>query len=267
MSASPKLEQVFDTKVLATGLGEHVKNFDFSKISVKDQTQDDHLHLDLAPSFGKLTQESVKSMDKELKVMIAGTMHALEKERKKGEGIPWETVVSVMTQNPLLEPNGDEIVRSDKLIKEGHGLFKFDGSPDQAIVEQVNSWFVSLIRDEDILLSTRIDIKVMAAIVAQTGAMVKSFGSVLYEKEIHQKTIVDIGVLRFPDLDHPYFKVYRIKLIAWSRSKRILAAQKDKNGIVGEFASRRFRPRKSTMEKLSQATIEKAVAEAEALFN
>ncbi|KAI0329992.1 hypothetical protein GY45DRAFT_1251649 [Cubamyces sp. BRFM 1775] len=235
-------------------------------MSVKDQNSDDHLHLDLAPSFGKLTQESVKTMDDELKVMIAGTMRALEKERKKGEGISWETVVSVMTQNPLLEPNGDEIVRSDKLIKEGHGLFKFDGSPDQAVVEQVNSWFVSLIRDEDVLLSTHIDIKVMADIVAQTGAMVKSFGSVLYEKEEHQKTIVDIGVLRFPDLDNPYFKVYRIKLIAWSRSKRLLAAQRDKNGIVGEYASRRFRPRKSTMEKLSKATIQKAVAEAEALF-
>ena len=34
MSASPKLEQVFDTKVLATGLGEHVKNFDFSKVRI-----------------------------------------------------------------------------------------------------------------------------------------------------------------------------------------------------------------------------------------
>ena len=65
---------------------------------------------------------------------------------------------------------------------------------------------MGLIRDEDVLLSTNIDIEVMADIVAQTGAMVKSFGSVLYEKEIHQKTIVDIGVLRFPDIDNPYFK-------------------------------------------------------------
>ena len=71
---------------------------------------------------------------------------------------------------------------------------------------------MGLIRDEDVLLSTNIDIKVMADIVAQTGAMVKSFGSVLYEKEEHQKTIVDIGVLRFPDLDNPYFKVSVVSL-------------------------------------------------------
>ena len=57
------------------------------------------------------------------------------------------------------------------------------------------------------LKSTHIDINVMAAIVAQTGAMVNSLGSLLYMKEEHQKTLVDIGVLRFPDLDNPYFKV------------------------------------------------------------
>ncbi|KAI0330041.1 hypothetical protein GY45DRAFT_795182 [Cubamyces sp. BRFM 1775] len=267
VSDTVKLEQVFDPKVLTSGLAELVKNFDFSQLSVKDETKDDYLHLDLAPSFGGLTKEDVKAMDEQLKVMISGTMRALEKERQKGENISWETVVSVMTQNPLLEPFGDEIVRSDKLIKEGNGFFKFDGSPDRAIVEQVNSWFAALIQDEDVLKSTHIDINVMGAIVAQTGAMVNSIGSLLYMKEEHRKTLVDIGVLRFPDLDNPFFKVYRIKLVAWSRSARVLVAQQDKNGIVGEFASRRFRPRKSVMDKLSRNTVNKAVAEAEALFS
>ena len=92
-------------------------------------------------------------MDNELKVMIAGTMRALEKERKQGEGIPWETVISVMTQNQLLEPNGDEIVRSDKLLKEGHGLFKFDGSPDPAVVEQVPFLFSSYAMQRNNLLT------------------------------------------------------------------------------------------------------------------
>ncbi|KAI0654173.1 hypothetical protein C8Q70DRAFT_937231 [Cubamyces menziesii] len=267
VSDTVKLEKVFDPKVLASGLGELVKGFDFSQLSLNDQTKDDYLHLDLAPSFGALTKEDVKAMDEQLKVMISGTMRALEKERQKGESISWETVVSVMSQNPLLEPFEDEIVRSDKLIKEGNSFFKFDGSPDHAIVEQVNSWFATLVQDEDVLKGTHIDINVMAAIVAQTGAMVNSLGSLLYMKEEHQKTLVDIGVLRFPDLDNPYFKVYRIRLVAWSRSARVLVAQQDKNGIVGEFASRRFRPRKSVIEKLPRKTVDKAIVEAEALFS
>lgn len=55
--------------------------------------------------------------------------------------------------------------------------------------------------------STKIDIKVLANIVAQTGATVDAFVTVFYKEEKHEKTVVDIGVLRFPDIDNPYFKV------------------------------------------------------------
>jgi hypothetical protein len=47
----------------------------------------------------------------------------------------------------------------------------------------------------------------MAEIVARTGTMVESLSTLFYRKEKHEKTVVDIGVLRFPDIEHPYFKV------------------------------------------------------------
>jgi hypothetical protein len=58
-----------------------------------------------------------------------------------------------------------------------------------------------------VLKSTSIDIKVMAHIVAQTGATIDSFPALIYKNEYHSKTMVDIGVLRFPDISHPHFKV------------------------------------------------------------
>lgn len=61
--------------------------------------------------------------------------------------------------------------------------------------------------DPDVLNSTKIDINVLAKIVAQTGATVDSFESFFAKEEHHEQTLVDIGVLRFPDIDHPYFKV------------------------------------------------------------
>ncbi|KDR77777.1 hypothetical protein GALMADRAFT_65750, partial [Galerina marginata CBS 339.88] len=69
-------------------------------------------------------------------------------------------------------------------------------------------------------------------IVAQTGATVDSFESFFAKTEKHEKTIVDIGVLRFPDQDHPYFQVYRIKIHAWSESERVFFVQEDSNGIL-----------------------------------
>ena len=74
-------------------------------------------------------------MDDELKIMIAGTLKVLGKQTDKS----WKSVLSTMMQNELLEPDGEEIARADKLIKESSSDFKTDGSPDEAIVREVCS--------------------------------------------------------------------------------------------------------------------------------
>lgn len=71
---------------------------------------------------------------------------------------------------------------------------------------------MKFIEDEDVLESTKIDINVLGRIVAQTGATVDSFEAFFAKSEHHEQTIIDIGVLRFPDIDHPFFKVYRNKI-------------------------------------------------------
>ena len=55
--------------------------------------------------------------------------------------------------------------------------------------------------------STKIDIKAMGEIVARTGAAVVSFETLFYARGSHDKTLIDIGVLRFPDTSNPHFKV------------------------------------------------------------
>ncbi|KDR77776.1 hypothetical protein GALMADRAFT_210023 [Galerina marginata CBS 339.88] len=248
-------------------IGDMVKGFDFSKMDVKDDTRNDHLHLDLAPSYGpegKLTSAAIKCMDDNLKIMIAGTMKSLS--ALKPEDRSWANIMSTLMQNPLLEPETDAISRSDKLIKSGTNVFKFDGSPDATIVNEVQAWFVGLISDKDVLDSTKIDIHVLGEIVAQTGATVDSFETFFGKKERHEKTIVDIGVLRFPDQDRPHFQVYRIQLHAWSQSNRVLFVQEDTNGITGEYYSRNFKPRDSVIVGLRAETKQKAIQQAEDMF-
>jgi hypothetical protein len=63
-----------------------------------------------------------------------------------------------------------------------------------------------LVRDEDILKSTAIDMEAIAAVVLNTGAVLSpSFE--LFSRTETEKTVVDIGVLRYPDPSHPYFNV------------------------------------------------------------
>jgi hypothetical protein len=92
----------------------------------------------LAPSYGTLTSESIKGLDDELKVMIAGAVKTLAQLPPNARS--WDTVVSTLLNCPLLEPDGDAIERSDKLIKPARiNAFKFDGSPDPAIVNEVRA--------------------------------------------------------------------------------------------------------------------------------
>ncbi|KAL2754195.1 hypothetical protein ACRALDRAFT_1070048 [Sodiomyces alcalophilus JCM 7366] len=239
--------------------------FDFSgsiQVDVRDEKKNVYLHEDLAPSYGALTSNTLKNLDDELKIMITATMKKLAKQTDRS----WEGILSTMMQNPLIQPEGQPTVRSEMLLKDSVNDFKFDGSPDASIVHEVQAWFQKLIGDEDVLRSTKIDLPVMAKIVAQTGATITGILSMLSKHEVHSKSVVDIGVLRFPDIDHPHFKLYRIQLNAWSDCTRHLFHQVDKNGIAGTFNSYNFVPRKSVMKDMADKAHKAAVDEANQLF-
>lgn len=104
-------------------------------MDVKDNTREDYLTVALAPSYGELTKSSIKSIDEDLKVMIAGTVKTLANIPSSER--TWDKIVSTMMQCSIVEPAGEAITRADALIKSGTNVFKFDGSPDVAIVKEV----------------------------------------------------------------------------------------------------------------------------------
>ena len=232
------------------------------------QSQSIPLHCNLAASLGKLNKESIEMMDEKSLIMIAATVRELQK--LPSDQLSFNSVLSSLTQNSLMERIGNsEINKSDKLIKDrGTSAFKFDGSPDAAIVKEVEAWFINLLgNDQDIVNDTKIDIKMLADIVAASGASVDSFEALFYKKEYHEKTVVDIGILRFPDIENPFVKVYRIKLTAWNDCSRYVFIQEDKSGITGEFNAVKFKPRESVISGLKEETKKKGIAEAEQLFS
>lgn len=74
--------------------------------------------------------------------MISGTMNALKKVEPTQRTA--ENIESVMMNNPLLEPDGDRVERADKIIKDGVNFFKFDGSPDRSVVQEVRIPLVAM---------------------------------------------------------------------------------------------------------------------------
>ena len=97
------------------------------QVDIKDSTKDDFLYVDLAPSFGMLDSKSIQGLDDQVKVMIAGTMRALQVKRKAGP-LLWDDIMSTLMQNSLLEPGDGEIDRADKLIQPGGNPSKLDAA-------------------------------------------------------------------------------------------------------------------------------------------
>ncbi|KXH68128.1 hypothetical protein CSAL01_04858 [Colletotrichum salicis] len=166
---SPLLQNAFSK---STDIGDIVQSFDFSKshMNVNDTKSEDMLQTKLAPSYGNVNGSVLEKMDDDLKIMIAATMKSLAAQKDKS----WNA---------------------------------YEGSHDAGIVKEVQSWFVSLIGDDDVLAATQIDIDVLANIVSHTGAALDSFEAFFAKNEHHERTLIDIAVLRFPDLDRPFFKV------------------------------------------------------------
>lgn len=114
------------------------------QIDVKDNTKVDYLHIGLAPAYGTLTSQAIKTMDDHLKVMIAGTMRLLEKKRKElNHPLSWDELMSILMQNTLIEPDdsndGSKVDRADKLIKPTViNFFKISGAPDPTVVKEVS---------------------------------------------------------------------------------------------------------------------------------
>ncbi|KAF5026995.1 hypothetical protein F66182_869 [Fusarium sp. NRRL 66182] len=209
-------------------VGTRLTSFDFGRINIQDAPSDEYLHIDLAPAWGLLGRASVQSVDDQIKIMVAGTMKSLRHRTDEN----WNAVLSAMMRSMLLEPSENEIFRADKLIKDNSRDFKFHSSSNVDTISEVKSWIDHLVSDDDVIQSTKID-QVIPQIVAQICATIKSLQSFSDKCEHYEQTLLDVGVLRFPDIDHPFFKLYRIKLIAWSDSSRVVYHYEDRSGIAG----------------------------------
>jgi len=235
---------------------------------LKMKTIDDNgVHQSLAPSFGDESKlGDLKKLDDALKVFIAVINRRIlqipENQRS------WDTIQALFLKEVISTPKGDPVVITPPdYTKNDTHWFKTDGSPDSKTVDEVLKWWATkAVPDEDIRKDTKINIKELANIVAWTGATVTNFWDFWSKTEYHSKTVLDVGVLRYPNPNEPYFKVYRLQVTAFSDCTRHGFYQDDTNGITSNLTYRCFLPNDENINKLSKETRDKAIKEIDKLF-
>eukprot|EP00595_Chromulina_sp_UTEXLB2642_P001360 CAMPEP_0196762162 /NCGR_PEP_ID=MMETSP1095-20130614/1524_1 /TAXON_ID=96789 ORGANISM="Chromulina nebulosa, Strain UTEXLB2642" /NCGR_SAMPLE_ID=MMETSP1095 /ASSEMBLY_ACC=CAM_ASM_000446 /LENGTH=303 /DNA_ID=CAMNT_0042112563 /DNA_START=32 /DNA_END=943 /DNA_ORIENTATION=+ len=224
----------------------------------------------LAPCFGTLTNDAVKLMDENLKVAIAGTVKELEKAVANNNLVSWEDILHIFSNNTLLVPYDKDEYRTDSYQKDSNDVFRVDGGPRPEVVQEVTQLVNKVIADDDIIQGTSIDagkIHELACVVAETGSRVDSFEAFFATQDKIEKTLLDVGVLRFPELGTPHFKVYRLQIFAYRYCKRILMAESNKSGISITLNVRKYRPNDEVIAGMKKQSIAKAVALADSLFD
>ncbi|KOC11925.1 hypothetical protein AFLA70_477g000821 [Aspergillus flavus AF70] len=258
---APTLAEVFGSDGI--DIAERINNFKWNTIYDRGGPNAEYLHDGLAPSYGTLNSESIDDLDEAYKVAIAGVMRSLAKLSSSQRTV--NNIESVLTNNTYLEPAGDSIDRTENLLKGNMGYFNVGANPDNAVVKEVLTWWNKLIADQDVLNST-INSQAMANIVSQSGAIIDMSQQFWSKSGAHERKMLDIGVLRFPDVSQPYFKLYRIKLSVRVDMSRTIFPMGDLGGITGEFHSRSFKPREAAIDQLEQDALNSAVQEAEDFF-
>ncbi|KAI0768298.1 hypothetical protein BD413DRAFT_134427 [Trametes elegans] len=169
---------LFNSALLKEGLSTYVKNFEFNKMNVNDDTQDDFLHLYRTPAFGRLSSESIKKMDEKLQ----GNDHLhharTQESARRGSG-------SVRLEDDRRGAHAEHAVRALRDMSTTRSTSRRTRTtPNTAasltrppLRRRVSSLLVGDIKDEDVYNSMHVDIGVTSNIVAQTGVTITSVES------------------------------------------------------------------------------------------
>ncbi|CAE1272722.1 unnamed protein product [Acanthosepion pharaonis] len=229
------------------------------------QKEDDKCHkirFKVSSSFGEITSETVQKMDKNLILMI-------------GDSLPRIKQISLETYDGIVEYMKDipslEIVSNSTKKRTGSYASSSDGLTD--LISRTKSkyeaitWYNNFIKNKQIINDAHIDIEFLAEVMTETGVYVKSLESFFFDKVKEVIQEVDISILRFPDIENPYFLVYHIKIMAWRVSERLLMYEQTAGGLQGLFQSIKFKPNTKYLSSLEPDIIKSAKEEAEKIFD
>ena len=91
----------------------------------------------------------------------------------------------------------------------------------------------------------------MATISAETGASVDSFEHFFANNASKCVQVSELSVIRFPDKEHPYLMLYKIRMFAWRETQRVLFLQTDESGFDISVNMAKFKVVQSVVDRIT----------------
>jgi len=219
-----------------------------------------HEHLGLNIGDTKL----LKDIDAAMKAGMVTAVRAVKKKQAESGGfISWKDLTKVFESEgaALYRPCIEEDKTNNEHAWEETGLFlKFDGAPSGGAVAKAEECMKKTVNDAGIWESLEIDTELIKKVFGEEGIGVTDFGSLFARDKKVAHIAIDVGVVRFPRMEDPCFKVYRFRVIVFRSETAILFLNSKSAGIFCEFRERKYVMTKMFTEKFDAEAKEKVDA-------
>jgi hypothetical protein len=156
---------------------------------------------------------------------------------------------------------------NDTKRKSDWNLFKFDGKKDQILRDEVVRWIREHIQDPDLLnIIGEESMKKIATIYAETGARISGFCAFFSKTEVQEFTLLDVGIIRTPDITKPWLQLFRIKIFVHRHNQRTLFYEDNDSLLTLEANTRDYIPRPEVMKSINPKVMCKAIEETNKLL-
>ncbi|XP_036365327.1 uncharacterized protein LOC115219946 isoform X2 [Octopus sinensis] len=220
------------------------------------------IRFELAATFGTLQFESLKMIDDNLKIMVAGAISEMDKLNKTS----WDGLLDSLDRIPYLEMVGGRtnFTESNMTRVRTEMLDFASREVDYMTVFFTELWFDRLIQEHPMLGEMNINITNLAYYLANGEEI--SIKNALLGNDYKRRELMDLAILRFPDITNPYLTVFMLHFDLVRDSIRLFVLEQIVVGIRCRFNYAKYVPNEEYLKQLREDTRETLVKDIDTLF-
>ncbi|XP_029646108.1 uncharacterized protein LOC115219946 isoform X3 [Octopus sinensis] len=220
------------------------------------------IRFELAATFGTLQFESLKTIDDNLKIMVAGAISEMDKLNKTS----WEGLLDSLDRIPYLEMVGERRNFSESVMsKTTTTILDFSsGAIDHKLIYAAEKWLDGIIGKNLMLSELNINITDLAYFLGK-GEQI-TIKNALLGSDIKRKDMMDLAILRFPDVMNPYLSVFMLRFDFLRDSLRLFVIESVVAAIRGRFNYAKYVPNEEYLKQLREDTRQTLVKDVNTLF-
>jgi len=224
------------------------------------------IHESTALSIGD--NELLKKIDAEMKLAMLEAVKEVKKVQAENDGyVSWKRLQQIFDGNEMYFPVVEEDKqRYDSLLK-NEVFCKFDGETNKKSMEEAEKLMRKVVNDQHIWDSLKINRETIKSVFGSEGIWVKKFKDLFVRNKKSAHIAIDIGVVRFPRPEDPFFKLYRLRVIVFKSEIAITFINKKGSGIFVDFRERTYKMASAWNAKFTEEVKEKVSAKFDDAFS